>query len=359
MKQINKFLILALASTVLFSSCSSDDDGSTNPDDPDTPEGVYDDGYFILNEGQFGNPATSGITFISEDGIQEDDVYATVNPSAPEIGDALQNIFFDDTRAFIISGATNQVTVVDRYSFEHIATIDSNFTAPRFGAVANGKAYVTNSNGWDDGSDDFVTVIDLNDYSTTTFPMKNAEKIIADDDIIYFSNGYNGDGNMITVLNTTTDESTVIDLGEGNSPNSLEEEDGYLFVLTNNAEKSAYILKIDLSSNTLAMQITLPEELASSKQLDIEDDIIYFTSDTSVFKVNTAGDEDSFGKVLEYTSESEYGAMYGFAVEDNKIYIADAGDFASGGTTYEYSLTGTALNTYTVGVGPNSFYFND
>ncbi|WP_066217601.1 hypothetical protein [Formosa haliotis] len=356
MKQIHKFFAVALVSAAMFSSCSKDDDDNT----PDVPNGIYDHGYFVLNEGQFGNPRTSGVTFIGEDGSQDNDIFENVNPTASELGDALQSMFFDDDHAYIISGASNQITVVDRYSFEYIATIDSDLASPRYGAIAEGKAYVTNSNGWDDGSDDFVTVIDLTDYSTSTFNMKNAERVIEDDDMIYFANGYFGAGNRVTVLDPNTESTTEIDLGEGNSPNSLEEEDGSLYVLTNNAvSTSSSIFKINLSTNTIALKIDLPAELQNAKQLHIEDDIMYFTNATSVFKLNTNADENSFAQVLEYESTSEYGAMYGFAVEDDKIYIADAGDFASAGTTYEYSLSGSLINTYTVGVGPNGFYFND
>jgi hypothetical protein len=50
--------------------------------------------------------------------------------------------------------------------------------------------------------------------------------------------------------------------------------------------------------------------------------------------------------------------MYGFAVNDGKIYIADGGDFSSDSQIYIYSTTGTLLNPVAVGVGPNGFYFN-
>ena len=50
---------------------------------------------------------------------------------------------------------------------------------------------------------------------------------------------------------------------------------------------------------------------------------------------------------------------YGFAVEDNKIYIADALNNQDPGEAYIYSLTGTKINSFTVGILPNGFYFND
>ncbi|WP_299781389.1 hypothetical protein [uncultured Formosa sp.] len=354
MKQINKFFAIALASAALFSSCSTDDDDNTTI----IPQGDYDNGYFVLNEGQFGNVGTAGISFIGEDKIIENDVYSTINPGASDIGNALQNIFFDDNYAYIISGSANQVTVVDRYTFEYKNTISTDFDNPRYGAIANEKAYVTNSAGYTLGAeDDFVTIIDLSDYSTSTFAMENANKVIEEDDMIYFANGYYGSGNEVTVLNPTTNATTVIDLGTGNTPNSIVEEDDALYVLTTNYDGTSYIFEISTSSNAITDTIELTDYVSSPQQLNIEDDTFYFTDSTSVYAMDINGTTPS--EILSYTSTSDYGAMYGFAVEDDTIYIADAGDFASAGTTYEYSLTGTLLNTYTVGIAPNGFYFND
>ncbi|MGJ5643331.1 DUF5074 domain-containing protein [Formosa sp. S-31] len=356
MKRINKFILLSCISLSLFSSCSSDDDGN---DTPNLPKGTYDNGYFIINEGG-SDPSTASISFISEDNTLNSDIYRTENPNASETGSYLQSMFFDDTRAFIISGQANQITVVDRYTFEYITTLDSDFTAPRYGVVIDDTAYVTNSNGWDDGSDDFITIINLNDYSTSKLALGiTAEAITEANDIIYISNGYYGAGQTITVLDPKTNTTQLIDLGEGNAPNSFEIQNGNLFVLTNNAGSNSNIFKINIATNAISQQMILPTLLADAKQLDIEDNTIYFTNNTSVFKVSTSGDEDSFGKVLEYTSTSDWGAMYGFAVNNGTIYIADAGDFISNGTTFEFSLNGNQLNSYVTGISPNSFYFNN
>jgi len=51
--------------------------------------------------------------------------------------------------------------------------------------------------------------------------------------------------------------------------------------------------------------------------------------------------------------------MYGFAVRNNHIFIADGGDFTANSKAYVYSLTGTLQKEFTVGVGPNGFYFNE
>ncbi|MDO6597018.1 cell surface protein [Oceanihabitans sp. 2_MG-2023] len=354
MKKQFKFLAFTLLLSVLITSCSNDD----NDDSGSSSLGAYDNGYFVLNEGN-GNPATASVTFVGDDGIVVEDVFRLVNPTADEIGSYLQDIFFDDTRAFIISGSANQVTVVDRYTFEYIATINSNFSAPRFGTVENGKAYVTNSAEWNTGADDFLTVIDLNDYSTTTIIVGDySEKITSDDDYVYISNGYYGSGNAVTILNTNTQVLTSIDLGVGNSPNSIIEEDDDLFLLSYDYGSNGKIFKINTATNAIESTIDLPASLVAAKNLVIEDDTFYFTVDASVYSASMSSTTISDIALLTYNSTSTYGVMYGFNVEDNKIYISDGGDFNSNSNVYEYSLSGSLLNTITVGVGPNSFHFN-
>ncbi|MFD2541791.1 YncE family protein [Lacinutrix gracilariae] len=354
MKKQFKFLAFTLFFGLLITSCSNDDDSSNG----DTNLGDYDNGYFVLNEGN-GNPATASITFVGDDGIIVEDVFRLVNPAAEEIGSYLQDIFFDDTRAFIISGSANQVTVVNRYTFEYIATINTNFSAPRYGTVENGKAYVTNSADWSTGTDDFLTIIDLNDYSTTTMIVGDySEKITSDDDYVYISNGYYGSGNAVTVLNTNTQELTSIDLGVGNSPNSIIEEDDDLYLLSYDYASNGKIFKINTITNTIENTIDLPASLVGAKNLVIEDDTFYFTVDASVYSASMSSTTISDTALLTYNSTSTYGVMYGFNVEDEKIYISDGGDFNSNSNVYEYALNGTLLNTITVGVGPNSFHFN-
>ena len=50
--------------------------------------------------------------------------------------------------------------------------------------------------------------------------------------------------------------------------------------------------------------------------------------------------------------------MYGFEVEDDRIYIADGGDFSSDSFIEVYSTEGNLLKNIRVGLGPNGFYFN-
>ena len=57
------------------------------------------------------------------------------------------------------------------------------------------------------------------------------------------------------------------------------------------------------------------------------------------------------------TAQGVYG-VYSFEVENEKIYVGDAGDYSSDGKIYVYSSTGNLEISKTVGVVPAGFYFN-
>jgi hypothetical protein len=167
MKLLNKFLGLAILLALFTTSCNSDDDAIIAGQLPSEPLGAYENGSFVLNEGS--NASTAGVDFLSDEGVLTQDVFRIENPNEDEVGLFLQNIFFDDTRAFIISGGTNSVTVVNRFTFKYITTIESDFEAPRYGVVVGDKAYVTNRGDFSSSADNAITVIDLNNYSTSRF----------------------------------------------------------------------------------------------------------------------------------------------------------------------------------------------
>ncbi|WP_296144710.1 DUF5074 domain-containing protein [uncultured Flavobacterium sp.] len=347
MKKMNRLFFAILSCSIFLASCSDDN----SVDEGEVSLGQYEDGVFVLNEGN-SNISSATVSFMSYDGALENDVYTNVNPNSPKMGTYLQCMFFDDTRAFIISGQANKITVVDRYTFKFIANVDTNFTNPRYGTVANGKAYVTNAGAdWSSASDDFLTAINLSDYSTSKIAIGNwCEKITEENGKVYIFNGYYGDGSSVSVLNPNSNTvEKVIELGF--SPTSFEEENETLYVLG-----SGKLAKINLANNTLLgtpMAIT-----AESKDIAVEGNKIYYTVGNAVYEMPLNAVAAPASPLFSYSTTSQDGVMYGFAVKGDKIYIADAGNFSSSSHVYTYSLAGSLLKSTIVGVGPNGFYFN-
>lgn len=345
MKLTRLFLTL-VAGSVFFVSCSDNDNENTT-----TTDG-YANGTFVLNEGSSG-PTTASVTFISDDGKLIEDVFTLENPSEIGTGSYLQSIFMDDTRAFIVSGQANKVTVVDRYTFKHIATIATGFSNPRYGAIVNGKAYVTNNGDWETGSDDYLTVINLADYSVGAPIAINdwADEIIEENSKLYIANGSFGKGTAVTVIDPAQSSAAPTVIALADTPESFDEEDGILYVLGD-----AQITKINTATNQIVGTIPLPGSLAGSSHLVIEDDKIYFANGTSVYAMSITA---TVAPTVPLFTTTGIATLYGLNVNDNKVYVADGGNFSSNSNAYIYTTTGSFITSYPVGVGPNGFYFNN
>lgn len=351
-------MIAAVA--VFFTSCSNDDEQGFVDD---LPLGAYDEGVLILNQGNFGQDNAT-ISYLSNDfSTFQESAFSTVNPTKV-LGNTSQDIGFYNDFAFVVLNASNKIEIVNRYTLEYIATIDSGLDNPRYIAFSNGKGYVTN---WGDGgvaTDDYIAIINLSNYSISgTIPVvEGPERIVENNGNLYVAHqGGFGYGNSISVINSTSNSvSDIITVGD--VPNSLQKVNGDLYVLCGGKpdwtmdETLGKLVKINLSSNIVVSSIDFANGNHPSN-LQINDGSIFYTQDSDIFKMSLTA---SFLPTIPFFStfgQGVYG-VYSFAVENNKIYVGDAGDYNSNGKVYVYSLTGNLENQYTVGVIPAGFYFN-
>ena len=348
--------VLLVAFTFAFlASC-------TNDDNENVSKGNYDNGVFILNEG---NSSGGSVSFLGDDLTTfKQDVYGAENPGdLAGAGKYLQNIFFDGDKAYVIAGGSNVINVVNRYTFKLLAKIETGLITPRYGVVKNGKAYVTNANTYayanpaTGNTDDFVAVIDLatNKVESKIDLNATANRIVLEGDKLYITEPYNSD--KVLVVNTVT-KALETPITVGSSANTMEVKNGILYVLASPYGSASKIVKVKLSDKSIT-EVVFPSALTGAGNLDIYGSKIYFTKGTGVYSMDIAATQPSDEPIFNYSSTSQYGVMYGFAVENDKIYIADGGDFASNSKAYVYSLTGTLQKEITVGVGPNGFYFNN
>lgn len=344
-------LFLVALSVSLFVSCSNDDDNND-------PKGVYDNGFFILNEG---NSDGGSVSFASDDLANfTTDVYKTVN-GADFAGVYLQNIFFDGDKAYIIAGGSNVINVVNRYTFKLIAKVETGLASPRYGVVKNGKAYVTNANTYSyinpatGNTDDYIAIIDLatNKVESKIELGATANRILLENNKLYITDSSN---DKVLVVNPAT-KALEAPITIGYDGDSMEVEDGILYVLrAPYGDNRSEIVKVKLSDKSVS-KITFPASLDRAGYLDIYNDKVYYTSNKSVYAITTTATAASTTAIA--TASLPGGSIYGFAVNDDKIFIADGGDFGSNSKAYIYNLSGSLQKELTVGVGPNGFYFND
>ncbi len=343
--KLSKLFFMALMSSFVFVSCT--DDGGDTVD-----LGEYNDGILVLNEG---SADQGSVSYISDDlSSIVQDAYTVVNPT-DLMGKYAQNIFFDGNNAFIIAGGSNKITVVDRNTFKIIGKVETGLKNPRYGVILDGKAYVTNANSYSSNTDDYIAVINLSTYEVESKIQLNttANRIVLDNDRLYITEPYNSDKLVIVNPKTTAVENIVI----GSDADSMEVNNGVLYIMRSPYDVTSEIVKVQLSNKTIS-KIVFPSDFKDVKNLDIDQNKIYYTKETSVYGTDINATEASFTPLLTYESTSAYGKMYGFAVRNNRIFVGDGGDFRSNSKVYVYTLTGSLLKSFTAGVGPNGFYFN-
>ncbi|HEX9980672.1 MAG TPA: DUF5074 domain-containing protein [Flavobacterium sp.] len=342
-------LLISIFTAMIAISCSNDDRD-------EAPLGSYDNGILVLNEGGAGE-----VTYISSDlATVQQDVFSIVNGDSQSLGMFAQSMFFDGNRAFIISNGSNKITVVNRYTFEYIATISMGLNVPRYGVVYDGKAYVTNMADFMTNADDYVAVIDLADFSVgTPIAMSDyAERIAVADDKVFVANGAFGSGDKITVINPET-ASVITTITVGQAPNSLEEHNGMLYVLCGSFSSESKIIKINPANNTIAGEISFADTMGNASNLDIEGNNAYFSVGSKVYKTLLDTDAVADVPLFDTGSASPY-IGYGFGVNDGRIFISEAAaDFTSDGNIFIYSTNGTFIDEIPSGLGPNGFYFNE
>lgn len=353
-----KLTILSLFAIGTFTSCTNDDAPVV-----ETPLGGYANGILIVNEGNFGQD-NSSISYLSGDlSTFQINAFAAVNPSLT-LGNTAQSISFNDDKAYVVVNVSNKIEVLNRYTLQHIATISTGLTNPRFVEFANGKGYVTN---WGDAfstTDDYVAVLNLSTNAIiTTIPVvEGPERIVENNGKLYVAHkgGY-GFGNTISVINSNSDliESSI---SVGDVPGSIEISNGFLYVLCEgkpswtSSETIAKLHKINLSNTT---QVTTLDFTSGNhpQNLDLDGGNIYYSNTNNVYKISQANFALPTAALFNTTDES-VSSFYGFAVKGSKIFIADPNDYSSTGEIFIYNESGSVLNTRSVGVAPNGFYFN-
>ena len=99
-------LILVTVISVSFSSCDDDDN---------QPKGKFEEGVFVVNEGNF-QDANGTISHISPDGTVTQDLFGTVN-NGLALGDVVQSMSIDGEFAYIVVNNSNKMEVVNANTF--------------------------------------------------------------------------------------------------------------------------------------------------------------------------------------------------------------------------------------------------
>lgn len=345
--------------TFIFSLIEEDLEVTITINDDDTFP--FQNGFLVTNEGPFNNGFGS-VSFVSNVfSGSENNIYQGVNND--NLGNIVQSIGFNDNSAYVVANVSNRITVVDRFTFQESARIESGLENPRYFEVSNGKGYVSN---WGDPfvtTDDYVAIVDLTSNTITgTIPVgEGPERIIVDGDFIYVAlRGGFGVNNQVVVIDTTTD-TIVTEIAVGDVPESMRLDDnGDLWVISQGSpaftgnETAGSVSRINTDTQEVIATFVFAVTEHPSFINIVGDDLFYFL-DSAVYQTSVTN--FSIPPAPIFTTP----LLFNMFTPDNRTLIGcDAGDFASNGALRVYDLNTTEeIATLEVGIIPGNVYFNE
>ena len=343
--------------------------GSCGDDEPTTGNEVGLEGFFIVNEGGFGNGNTSISFFDREAETASNNLFSTAN--GIPLGDQAQSMTLHDDKGFIVVQNSGKIEVVDEDEFTIISTITEGIISPRYFVGHSAiKGYVSD---WGvDGVSGTVKVIDLRTYEVTKTidtGQGTNELIIQGDNLYAVNSGGFGRADELVIIDTQTDEiSNTITITD--NPNSLRiDNEGNIWIATSGhtafdpdtfevietESTTGAIVKVSQSGQVL--QTLSVDEVGFSKspgRLNINNagDQVYYSYSGAIYSMSINATELPAAPFINKS-------FYGFSVDptDNTIIGCVAPDFSSSGDIEIYSEAGSLLTTYTVGIGPNGCTF--
>lgn len=312
-------------------------------------------GYFVVNEGGFGNSNTSISFYDREKKTMTNDVFAAKN--ARPLGDQAQGLTVFEGKAYIAVQNSGKVEVINADDYSSITTITEDIVSPRyFLGITSTKGYLSD---WgEEGVHGTVKVIDLDQMKVTKTITtgQGANRMILKDGKVYVTNngGYGYD-NKISIIDTSTDAvSSTIQVGD-NPASMAFDKDGNLWVsgIGDYITTTPWIAKIG-PDNQVAFKLDLPviTYVGPTLAMNNAGDKFYYNYNGAVYAMATSE------TALPTTAFIEKD-FYGLAVDpfNDDLLGCEAPDFSSTGKVYVYRDGAVVFTTFDVGIAPNGVGF--
>jgi YVTN family beta-propeller protein len=354
-KLIQLLSLICIVALSLFQSCGSDPE----------PIAPGKDGFYVVNEGAFGNNNASLSFYDRETDQVANDVFQAKNGRV--LGDQAQSMTVFGGRGYIVVQNSGKVEVIDINDNSSIKTITESIESPRyFIGVTSTQGYLSD---WGaDGLSGTVKVIDLQTLSVTkTIAVGHGpNKMILIGDIVHVANsGGFGNDNTVAIINPATDE-LLGKLVVGDNPNSFQvDNEGGIWVacsgnlvynqdfsINESASTKGSLRRFNAVGSQPLEVDRLSYSTLSALQISPEGDRLYYTFDGAVYAMDihaTALPTESFINK----------SFYGLSVDpfNGDIIACVAPNFSSAGKIEVYEKYGQLRSTYTVGIAPNGVAF--
>lgn len=356
---MKKPLLALLFGATVLASCDPKRDPDPVPSAPATT-GVY-----ILSEGQFNAGDAAVSAFDKSNKTLVADAFGAANMGS-KLGDVVQDMGIVGNRGYVCVNASNKVQVVDLPSFKSVVAI-TNIRQPRyFVSTSATRGYVTSWRGpYTNYQPGKVMVLDLtsNTVIDSITVGRNPEQLIALGGKLYVPNS---NDNTVSVIDVATNKVTAtVTVGDGPRTVVADQANniwalGTGFTVYNPvspynviSSTPGSLTRFAASSNTVSLTLAFANTSASKLRINPDKTQLYFGYNGAEYQMNTSATTLPTTPFIRRN-------FSGFAIDprDNTIFAAVSTGYTTNGRFLRYPATGgTAIDSFTVKVGPNGFAF--
>lgn len=355
------FLLVIIAATFGVTSCSKEpirEKPVDPPDDTTTTRKYFDNGVFVVNEGNF-NWGNASVTFLdnaTNSAIQ--DIFNLSNQRS--LGDVAESMKINGNNGYLVINNSNRIEVVTTRDFKSVAAI-TGLSSPRYlELIDSTKAYVTNLQ-------KNISILNLTNNtisgtiktSSWTENLIRYNKFMLVTSIGAFSEPSSGRTAQIFVIDT--DKDLIVDsIQTGKEPIGLViDKKQKVWVLCSggydNFEHPSLIrINPELRVVEKVFTFTDPQKVPSRLCINPGGDTLYFLMG-GVYQMPVT----SAGIPEQPVISSEGRLLYGLAINpyNGNIFVSDAVDYVQSGMVFQYRKDGTLMSSYKAGRIPGSFCF--
>lgn len=348
---------LFFISVLFLASCKKDEKTDETPEENKN----YLNGKYVVNEGSF-NQNNASLCFIDAEESITNDIYLQQNGT--ELGDILQSFTVIGENGYAVVNNSQKIEVVSLQDFKNIGTIEG-VDYPRYLLKGeNQKAYISNG-----GMEGAVKVLDLSTNTiTSSIAVGNGpEKMVIANDYLFVCNsgGFTTD-NTVSVININSNE-VVSNIVVGDRPSDIVKDVfGNVWVLCSgetlydenwnivgNTNAALYRINIAALAVTANEQIGVNGDHPLNLEVSPSGDVLYYENN-GVFAFNLLTGELPGNEIIA----DDRGSL-NVDPSTGEIWCASVSDFSTPSTLWLYNANGSALKSFTTGIGTNAVAFPD
>ncbi|WP_291726523.1 YncE family protein [Bernardetia sp.] len=354
MKNILRLSYFFLLSLSLF-SCEIDSQSPIGTDEGE-PSRDYQNGFFVVNEGNF-SWGKGTLTFIHQNGIDkgtvENNIFERVNNEP--LGNVAQSMTIHNGMGYIVVNNSQKVEVVNPTTLEKVATI-ANLHSPRyFVGINDTKAYITTI------YRDLIYIVDLESNQITGEIRTTdwTEKMVKLGDYVWVTSH---DADKVWVIDTNSDEIIhTVTTPTGSKTIVADEAQNRIWILATGSDTERARLITSSLSDVRSSESRVFEENQRPQFLSMYNNDLYWIMDNNLYQISSFQIDSRLPQIpfiegLGTQNTLIYNAV--ISPKNGRLLFADALDYQQEGYIFEYDLANKReVERYKVGVIPNDICF--